>query len=353
MAEAALSLNALTRHYGGSAAVDGVSLSIAPGEFVTLLGPSGSGKTTILRMIAGFERPDGGSIHLGSRDITHAEPERRNIGLVFQSYALFPHMNVADNIAFPLRMRGVPAAAREAAVARMVSMMRMTGFEWRMPRQLSGGQQQRVALARALVFEPPVLLMDEPLSALDRQLRREVQSEIKRIHQSLGVTIVFVTHDQEEAMFLSDRIAVMRQGRIVELGTPAALYAKPASKFVATFVGDANFLAGTIAALDGNVASVRLSNGTLAQGQAVATLAVGQDVACMLRPEQIKLESGAGAVLIGRIELVNFLGGALELECTTPAGPLKIRTATGAYATGDTVHLGWSPADMRIYVAGP
>jgi len=350
----ALELRAVSRAYGAAPAVDHLSLSLRSGEFLTLLGPSGSGKTTALKMIAGFERPDVGTILLGGRDITNAEPNARNIGMVFQTYALFPHMTAYDNIAFPLRMRRRSQASIAHSVDRMLAMLHLQELAQRYPRQLSGGQQQRVALARALVFEPPLLLMDEPLGALDRQLRRQIQTEIKRIHQTLGVSVVFVTHDQEEAMFLSDRIAVMRSGHIVQQGTPAALYAAPNSRFVAEFIGNSNFLPATVTEAADGFTGLTFDGGVAGAGRPVQALAAGQRVDCLLRPEAIHLGRGAeGTGLRATVELVNFLGDSLELALDTHAGPLTARIPTrsaAAYpAPGEPIDIWWAPTDVTIF----
>jgi spermidine/putrescine ABC transporter ATP-binding subunit len=354
VATPALELSTVSRAYGAVPAVDRLSLALQTGEFLTLLGPSGSGKTTALKMIAGFERPDSGTILLGGRDITNAEPNARNIGMVFQTYALFPHMTAFENIAFPLRMRRRSQASVAHSVDRMLAMLHLQDLAQRHPRQLSGGQQQRVALARALVFEPPLLLMDEPLGALDRQLRRQIQTEIKRIHQTLGVSVVFVTHDQEEAMFLSDRIAVMRRGRIVQQGTPAALYAAPNSRFVAEFIGNSNFLPATVTEAADGFTGVTVDGGVAGAGRPVQTLAPGQRVDCLLRPEAIHLGRGSeGTGLRATVELVNFLGDSLELALDTPAGPLTARIPTrsaAAYpAPGEPIDIWWAPADVTIF----
>jgi putative spermidine/putrescine transport system ATP-binding protein len=230
--------------------VDHIDLTIEPGEFITLLGPSGSGKTTTLNMIVGFTEPTSGSIRLNGRDISRMPPYKRNFGMVFQNYALFPHLTVAQNVAFPLRERKVPAAETARLVGEALSLVDLDGMDNRRPHELSGGQQQRVALARAVVFSPSVLLLDEPLSALDRKLRQSLQREIKRLHDELGLTFVFVTHDQDEAMTLSDRIAIFDHGRIVALGTPADLYHRPTSRFVARFLGESNVFAGRRVAPD-------------------------------------------------------------------------------------------------------
>ncbi|PWR25227.1 ABC transporter ATP-binding protein [Zavarzinia aquatilis] len=243
-----LDIVGIDKHYGAFHALRDVSLSIGRGEFVTLLGPSGSGKTTLLRILAGFETVTGGQVLLDGRDITSLIPERRDFGLVFQGYALFPHMTVFDNVAYPLRVRRVPRAEIARRVGELLDLVQLSGLAGRRPAALSGGQQQRVALARALVFRPEVLLLDEPMSALDKKLRGDLQQELRDIHRVLGTTFVNVTHDQEEAMHMSDRIAIMNRGVIEQFGTPAALYRRPASRFVADFLGKSNILEGVLEA---------------------------------------------------------------------------------------------------------
>ena len=244
-----LSLSSVVKRYDTVLAVAGVDLSVRDGEILTILGPSGSGKTTLLKMVAGFEQPDEGRITLGERDITDATPASRGIGMVFQNYALFPHMPVAENVAFPLEMRRMGQAQIKERVAKALALVGLAGYEKRYPRQLSGGQQQRVALARAVVFEPPLLLLDEPFGALDRKLREQMQLEVKRLQRQLGITALFVTHDQEEALVLSDRIAVMNLGRIEQIGTPFEIYAQPVNRFVADFIGESNLYRGTVSAV--------------------------------------------------------------------------------------------------------
>ena len=251
----------LTKRFGDLVAVDRVNLDIREGEFFSLLGPSGCGKTTTLRMIGGFELPTSGRIELRGHDITHEPPERRPVNMVFQSYALFPHLTVADNVAFGLRRRKVPDPDVRRRVGAALELVRLQGYDRRRPDQLSGGQQQRIALARALVCEPTVLLLDEPLGALDLKLRRQLQVELKRIQIEVGITFVYVTHDQEEALALSDRIAVMNGGRVEQLGSPEELYDRPATRFVADFIGTTNLLAGTLESVSTTGAVVRLEGG--------------------------------------------------------------------------------------------
>ncbi|HLM14271.1 MAG TPA: ABC transporter ATP-binding protein, partial [Reyranella sp.] len=298
--------------------VDGVTLDIAAGEFFSLLGPSGCGKTTSLRMIAGFELPDSGRVHVAGRDITDLPVHKRDMGMVFQSYALFPHRTVAENVAFGLRMREVPKPDIERRVKAALAQVALTGLEERKPGQLSGGQQQRVALARALVVEPPVLLCDEPLGALDRKLRQQMQFELKELQKRLGVTLVFVTHDQEEALAMSDRIAVMNHGKVEQVGAPTEIYERPRTRFVADFIGEINILEET--------------------GRARA-----------LRPEKIRLVSEAARVS-GTVVTANFLGGSTLLRISTTDGRSLLVRETHAgerasRAPGDAVGLAWNDVD--------
>jgi len=354
--KSALVLADLVRSYRGARAVDGLSLSVDQGEFVTLLGPSGSGKTTTLKLIAGFDRPDLGSIHLGADEITHWTPERRNIGMVFQNYALFPHMSVFDNVAFPLKMRKQSRDGIRRAVSEALEMVHLGALSDRLPCELSGGQQQRVALARALVFRPPLLLMDEPLGALDHQLRRQVQAEIKRLHQSLGLTVIFVTHDQEEAMFLSDRIAVMQDGRIVQQGSPAELYARPVNRFVASFIGDSNLLPGHVLRVEDGFASIQLADGSRVRGTAGPGIKATDAVECLVRPEAINVGvRGAAGGLEGVVMLASFMGDSMELEVATQLGRLTARVRAAALsaslAMGTEVQLHWAERDLLALAA--
>jgi spermidine/putrescine ABC transporter ATP-binding subunit len=357
-------LDALEKRFGSVRAMDDVSLGIGAGEFLTLLGPSGSGKTTTLMVIAGFEQPTTGEVYLDQRPITRLAPYDRNIGMVFQSYALFPHMTVFDNIAFPLRMRRAGPADIQGGVDRVLEIVNLRGYDRRYPRELSGGQQQRVALARAIVFNPPLLLMDEPLGALDKQLRNRLQVEIKRIQQELGVTVVYVTHDQEEALAMSDRIAVMNHGRILQVGTPDELYDRPADQFVASFIGETNFLPGTVEAVEHGHGRVAVG----AQRVLAALdrpLAPGTPVQVAVRPEKLVLRPAAtdpgspqDSRLPGRVAGRLFLGD-FNRYLVDVAGPhrllVKSQNAGGArlYDVGQAVDVVWRPADARCFVDDP
>jgi len=277
----AISIRGLTKRYGSVAALDAVDLDIRAGEFLTLLGPSGSGKTTLLMTLAGFARPDAGAIFLGERELTFLPPHQRGIGVVFQSYALFPHMTVLANVSYPLRVRGFSKSEIHERARRALDLVQLSGFEDRAISQLSGGQAQRVALARAIVFEPPVLLMDEPLSALDRKLRETMQTEIRRIHERVGATTIYVTHDQREALALSDRVVVFNTGRIEQIGTPEDVYDRPSTLFVADFVGDSHFIPVTVEA---GVAQI---NGRALKLAQLTPLAPHQFL--VLRPERLEL----------------------------------------------------------------
>jgi spermidine/putrescine ABC transporter ATP-binding subunit len=352
---ASVALVDLRKAYGEFHAVDGVNLDVRPGEFLTLLGPSGSGKTTTLRMIAGFAVPDGGDVLIGETSVVRQPPHRRNVGMVFQNYALFPHMTVAGNIAYPLSVRGWDRSRIAERVAWALELVRLEGAGPKYPRQLSGGQQQRVALVRALVFEPAVLLMDEPLGALDRKLRLQMQIEIKRLQTRLGLTVVYVTHDQEEALIMSDRIAVMNHGRLVQVGTPPELYNAPASHFVADFVGDSNFLAGTVAEAGADEATVETAGKLRLLVRALAPLAPGARVRLSLRPEKIALEPGAhpGGVP-GTIDEAVYMGEVIRYAVRVSDQEtllVKVQTKHGApaYGPGTAVKVEWRPEDALVF----
>ncbi len=287
-----IQIRAVTKRFGSVSAVDAVSLAIADGELFTLLGPSGCGKTTLLRLVAGFYRPDAGVIVFGDRVVNDIPPFARNIGMVFQNYALWPHMTVFQNVAYGLRLRGLGSEALRARVAEGLRKVNLVGLESRYPGQLSGGQQQRVALARALVLSPDILLLDEPLSNLDAKIRVQVRAEIRKLQQELGITTVYVTHDQEEALSLSDRVAVMREGRVLQLGVPRELYERPRSRFVADFVGTNNLIPGTVAGREGEMLLVETALGPI-RARPMGTVGPGQACVLAIRPENVAVGSEA------------------------------------------------------------
>ena len=307
-----LSLEGVRKEFKGLLAVDTFDLEVEPGEFVSFLGPSGCGKTTTLRMVAGFEQPSSGTIRLAGKDVTFAKPNERNIGMVFQSYALFPNMTVAENIGFGLRVRKEAAAAREARVAELLDLIHLPAKGKSYPYELSGGQQQRVALARALAIRPQLLLLDEPLSALDAKIRVELRSEIRRIQQELGITTIYVTHDQEEALSLSDRIVVMSAGQMEQVGTPFEIYNYPKTSFVASFVGTLNQLRCTVT--DAGSGTVAFDGQTI-RVESPIQFAKGTQVLMMLRPEELHLgERGGENRLSGTVDSVTFLGGVVRVR---------------------------------------
>ena len=340
---------------GRTLVVEGLDLSIRTGEFVTLLGPSGSGKTTILMMLAGFQAPTAGEIRLDGRPIQDLPPRRRGIGMVFQNYALFPHMTVGANLAFPLEVRGMDAVERRERVDRALGLVRLEGFVDRRPGQLSGGQQQRVAIARALVFEPTLVLMDEPLGALDRSLREEMQYEIRRIHRTLGVTVVYVTHDQQEAMVMSDRIAVLRGGIVEQIAPPEGLYEEPERAFVARFIGENNQLHGRVTAmLDGDVCEVETGDERV-RALKVVPCGVGDDVTLSIRPERVAINPEPGRYkneVNATVEDMTFLGDHLRIRLAACGRRDFIATIPnvlghGGLLEGDTVRIGWTVSDCR------
>ncbi|HWK45494.1 MAG TPA: ABC transporter ATP-binding protein [Stellaceae bacterium] len=341
---ATVALDGITKRYGDVVAVDNVSLDVAEGEFVALLGPSGCGKTTTLRMISGFADVSAGSIRIDGRDVTAEPPYRRNIGVVFQNYALFPHLTVFENVAFGLRRRRIPAADIASRVARALDLVKLGEFAARMPRQLSGGQQQRVAIARALVIEPDLLLLDEPLSNLDAKLRHAVRQEMRRLQQMLGITTIMVTHDQDEAMAMGDRLVVMNGGRIQQIGTPQQLYRNPANLFVASFIGQANVLTGTPQA-DG-------AGFVLPSGLAIAcTRSVAGAARLMIRPEALELVPSGTAgrnICSGTVSLVTYLGPFCEVTVDLIGGEtLMVQIASDhptAWAAGQSVGVRIDPA---------
>lgn len=336
-------------------AVKRLDLSVSRGEFLTFLGPSGSGKTTTLNMLAGFERPTRGTITLEGRSVDRLPPYERNIGMVFQNYALFPHMSVEENVAFPLSVRKFPKEDIRKRVSRALEMVRLEQFAGRAPAQLSGGQQQRVALARALVFEPSLVLMDEPLGALDKKLREHMQIELMQLHEMLGVTVVYVTHDQSEALTMSDRVAVFHDGALVQIGTPDSLYKEPTNPFVASFIGENNTLNGVVERVFGAECRVALGGGLHVTALAVGVERERQQTAVTVRPERIKLASEVNGencfrvIVEGRIYLGDhqrLLGHLDNRQALT----VKLGPET-APATGESIIVTWSPADCRAFPA--
>ncbi len=344
------------KFYGSFHAVRQLNLSIGRGEFLTFLGPSGSGKTTTLNMLAGFERPSEGVIMLDGKSVDRLPPYERNIGMVFQNYALFPHMSVADNVAFPLSVRKTPKAEIGPRVLRALEMVKLEQFKDRKPAQMSGGQQQRVALARALVFQPTLVLMDEPLGALDKKLREHMQIELKQIHEMLGVTVVYVTHDQSEALTMSDRVAVFDKGAIAQIGTPDGLYKEPATAFVAGFIGENNAIDGVVERVEGRECLVALPSGLKVAALAIGDVRLGAPVHVTIRPERIQLSGANGqthnqfqATVDGRI----YHGDHLRLLARLASGQvLTVKIGPEAAAeTGSAITLCWPVADCRAFLA--
>lgn len=349
----------ITKTYGTTRAVDSVTLSVASGEFVTLLGPSGCGKTTTLRVVAGLVEGSSGRISIAGRDVTDVPTHKRNIGMAFQSHALFPHMTVADNVAFGLKMRGIASGSRAGRVAEALDMVRLSGFDARYPAQLSGGQQQRVALARALVISPDVLLLDEPFGALDRKLRETMQEELRDLTRRIGITAMFVTHDQEEALILSDRIAVMNAGRIEQVGSPSEVFELPATRFVADFMGFANLLSAKVAAVSGG--RITLDSGMLrldaaASGEAPS---VGSTVDAAIRAERIMIAAGNSVAgpngACGRIQSAVYQGNQTTYVIDVGGQTLTARESSQnsngngpRLKVGDAAVLSWEAAAVRI-----
>ena len=345
------------KSYDGVAlVVKDLNLSIGKGEFLTMLGPSGSGKTTCLMMLAGFETATHGEIRLDGRPINQVPPHKRGIGMMFQNYALFPHMTVGENLAFPLAVRGMGKDEREAKIKRALDMVQMGAFANRRPAQLSGGQQQRIALARALVFDPKLVLMDEPLGALDKQLREHMQFEIKHLHESLGITVVYVTHDQGEALTMSDRVAVFNDGRIQQLAPPADLYERPDNSFVAQFIGENNKLLGTIEELNGDKALVRLATGELIDATAVNVKEKGSKTLVSIRPERVEFKPeimppGAHMIDAEVVEII-YMGDILRVVLKVAGSDgfvMKMRNTLGQtkLSPGQKIKVGWHPQDAR------
>ncbi len=340
---------------GETLVIKDLNLEIVRGEFLTLLGPSGSGKTTTLMMLAGFETPTHGEIYLDDQPVGRIPPHKRNIGMVFQNYALFPHMTVSENLAYPLQVRKLPRGEIEKKVTKALKMVELLGFETRMPAQLSGGQQQRIALARALVFEPQLVLMDEPLGALDKNLREQMQYEIRHIHETLTVTVVYVTHDQTEAIIMSNRIAVFDDGVIQQLSTPDVLYEKPENAFVAKFIGENNRLPGQVIEITGDKCLVKVDGGDVVTALKVNVSAVGDRASLSLRPERVKVNPAEGSVenlFDGKIEELVYLGDHIRCRvkvCGSDEFIVKVPNSDGHLVVnrGQKIQLGWSSEDCR------
>ena len=356
----------VVKQFGDMVAVDRLTLDIQDGEFFSLLGPSGCGKTTTLRMIGGFEEPTSGLIELQGEDVTWLPPFKRNVNTVFQNYALFPHLTIYDNVAFGLRRKGVQDAEVKRRVTEMLELVELPGFERRKPTQISGGQAQRVALARALINRPAVLLLDEPLGALDLKLRKQMQVELKRIQQEVGITFIYVTHDQEEAMTMSDRIAVMNEGHIEQLGDPESLYERPSTRFVAGFLGISNLLPGAVEGTDGRYATVRMADTTSVRAPS-ALVGSHADVSVGVRPEKIRLREPADETpdghnqMTGVVRDASYLGVSTQYVVEARGGArltvyeqnVERTTRAELWAPGEEVLLTWSPDHSFVVVDRP
>ncbi|MFA5538668.1 MAG: ABC transporter ATP-binding protein [Gemmobacter sp.] len=348
--------NVFKTYDGETLVIKDLNFEVERGEFLTLLGPSGSGKTTTLMLLAGFETPTGGDITLEGRSIARMPPYERGIGMVFQNYALFPHMTVAENVAFPLEARGQSRSGIAAKVERALDMVQLGGFASRRPAQLSGGQQQRVALARALVFEPSLVLMDEPLGALDKQLRERMQIEIKNLHKQVGVTVIFVTHDQSEALTMSDRVVVFNDGRIQQVAPPVTLYEQPGNAFVAQFIGENNRLQGRVSGIEGTTCRVDVEGGSVL-ATPVNVSSVGEATTLSIRPERVEINPDPGAIpniFEARVEELTYLGDSLRVRVGLDGNGnddfvVKLANVFGRsdLAPGDRIRIGWRAEDCR------
>jgi spermidine/putrescine ABC transporter ATP-binding subunit len=354
---ASVVLSNVEKRFDSVGAVRGISLDIRSGEFLTLLGPSGSGKTTTLMMIAGFEAPTAGDIAIDGRSVVALPAHRRNIGMVFQNYALFPHLTVAENIGFPLKQRGIDRATRARLVAESLELVRLPGYQTRYPRQLSGGQQQRVALARAIVFRPRLLLMDEPLGALDKQLRENLQLEMRRLHADLGITFIYVTHDQEEALTMSDRVAVMNEGLIAQVGTPEDLYDRPCNRFVASFIGETNFLPGIVRGAEEDVVVADCGGATI-RAMAGRRVSAGETVTLATRPERMRFVDSVPDTerqnrMTATVAETVFAGERCRYLCHGEGGiSIVLKEPSGATisrrSVGERVEIAWAVADTVV-----
>ena len=354
MQEVLLSLQHIKKDFGEGEVLSDISLDVHRGEFVTLLGASGCGKTTTLRIISGLETADEGRVLLGGRDMTDLPPEKRPVNTVFQSYALFPHMNVEKNVAYGLRLRGMDKRAIDARVREMLELVQMSEHAGRMPSQLSGGQRQRIAIARALALEPELLLLDEPLGALDLQLRRQMQVELKRLQKQLGITFIYITHDQEEAVNMSDRIAVMRSGRFEQIGTPEEIYDAPMTRYVAQFIGRSTILTGTVKSVSGDTAVIEDENGRYPADASRARLTPGEACELCVRTERMRVsrEPVPGFSLPCTVKEARYAGGSVLTYVTMAGGAEAVATGeermADAAQPGDTVYLCWNPAQAAV-----
>ena len=354
MQEVLLSLQHIKKDFGEGEVLSDISLDVHRGEFVTLLGASGCGKTTTLRIISGLETADEGRVLLGGRDMTDLPPEKRPVNTVFQSYALFPHMNVEKNVAYGLRLRGMDKRAIDKRVREMLELVQMSEHAGRMPSQLSGGQRQRIAIARALALEPELLLLDEPLGALDLQLRRQMQVELKRLQKQLGITFIYITHDQEEAVNMSDRIAVMRSGRFEQIGTPEEIYDAPMTRYVAQFIGRSTILTGTVASVNGDTAVIEDENGRYPVDATRARLAPGETCELCVRTERMRVSRTpvSGFALPCTVKEARYAGGSVLTYVTMAGGAEAVATGeermADAAQPGDTVYLCWNPAQAAV-----
>lgn len=353
----------VSKYFGDVCAVQNLNLAVGRGEFLTLLGPSGSGKTTTLMMLAGFQTPTSGEIEINGRPVQHVPPYKRNIGMVFQNYALFPHMTVKENVAFPLSVRGVSKGDMQAPISRALDLVRLSGLSDRRPSELSGGQQQRVALARALVFEPLLILMDEPLGALDRQLRERLQIEIKHIHEKLGVTLVYVTHDQSEALTMSNRVAVFNDGAVQQVASPIDIYEQPSNAFVAQFIGESNQIDGKIVSHNGRHCDVEIESGYRISALAMTDAAIGSRVTLSSRPERMILSKEANRTMqnvAGSITEAIYHGDYWRVRLRVEGfgkNTLIGKVANGCddfrVAAGENVSIGWRQEDWRAFDPAP
>ena len=354
MQEVLLSLQHIKKDFGEGEVLSDISLDVHRGEFVTLLGASGCGKTTTLRIISGLETADEGRVLLGGRDMTDLPPEKRPVNTVFQSYALFPHMNVEKNVAYGLRLRGMDKRAIDKRVREMLELVQMSEHAGRMPSQLSGGQRQRIAIARALALEPELLLLDEPLGALDLQLRRQMQVELKRLQKQLGITFIYITHDQEEAVNMSDRIAVMRSGRFEQIGTPEEIYDAPMTRYVAQFIGRSTILTGTVKSVSGDTAVIEDENGRYPADASRARLTPGEACELCVRTERMRVsrEPVPGFSLPCTVKEARYAGGSVLTYVTMAGGAEAVATGeermADAAQPGDTVYLCWNPAQAAV-----